>query len=129
MTWGRTGEWPGRTPAWRRYQGPACPSYHTSPLPMECKTSPTLGIWVPCSGACRSLLQGLLHQPKDTTHSMWQSRVVSDGQIKRRRFAYVPASNKDVSRSGVGKVSGETMTSLHTHTQVGTMTDVEYLIL
>ena len=28
----------------------------------------------------------------------------------------------------MGKVSGETMTSLHTHTQVVTMTEVEYLI-
>ena len=51
------------------------------------------------------------------------------GQVKRHRFASVPASNKDVSRSGVGKVSGETMTSLQTHTQMGTMTDVGYLIL
>ena len=33
-----------------------------------------------------------------------------------------------VSRSGVGKVSGETMTSLHTHNQVVTTTEVEYLI-
>ena len=33
-----------------------------------------------------------------------------------------------VSRSGVGKVSGETMISLHTHTQVVMTTEVEYLI-
>ena len=42
---------------------PACPNCHKSPLPMGCRTSPTLGTWVHWSGACGSLLPGLPHQP------------------------------------------------------------------
>ena len=44
-----------------------CPNCHMSPLPMECRTNPTPGIWVHLSGACRPQLHGLLHQPGDTT--------------------------------------------------------------
>ena len=43
---------------------------------------------------------------------------------------HVPLSQPAIRMSaGVGKVSGETMTSLHTHTQVGTTTEVEFPLL
>ena len=73
---GRTGEWPGRMPAWRRYRGPPCPDCHMSPQLTECRTSPTLGISDHLSGAYGPQLQGLPHQPDDTIRSRWQSRVV-----------------------------------------------------
>ena len=47
------------------------------------------------------------------------------GQVSTTGLPLFQASNENVSRSGVGKVSGETMTSLHTHAQVGTMMEVK----
>ena len=44
------------------YRGSACSNCHMSPLPMECRASPTFGIWVNWSGACGPLVQGLLHR-------------------------------------------------------------------
>ena len=40
----------GRMPAWRRYRGPHCPNCRMSPQLMECRTSPTPGIWDHLSG-------------------------------------------------------------------------------
>ena len=77
---------------------------------------------------CSLQASRLPHEPGDMIRSRWQSRVVGNGQVNPLRFASVPASNEGVSRSGVGKVSGETMTSLHTHTQVGMKAEVNYLI-
>ena len=48
MTWGKTGEWPGEMPALKWQHGPLCPNFHTSQLPMECRTNLTPGIWVHC---------------------------------------------------------------------------------
>ena len=98
MTLGRTGEWPGKTPgrpAWRRYRGPAL-ALITIRLhcqwnagPAQCCTSlGTLGNWVHLSGAvCGPLLLGLLHQPDDTTHSIWHEVMV-------RSFIYIKVSYK-----------------------------------
>ena len=50
-----------------------------------------------------------------------------DGDVQCSRFAPVPSSNKDVSRSGMGKLSSEAMAFLLPNTQVGTMIEVKGL--
>ena len=128
MTWGKTGELPGEMPALKWYHGPLCPNFHTSQLPIECRTNLTPGIWVHWSVAYGPLLQGLPPQLGDMTHLRWLGRGWCDGDVQCSRFASVPSGNKNVCWSGVIKVSSEAMASLYTNVQVGTTTEVDDLI-
>ena len=51
------------------------------------------------------------------------------GDVQCNRFASVPSSNKNVSWSGMIKVSSEAMASLYTNAQGGTTTEVKDPIL
>ena len=96
-----------------------------SPLPMECRTNLTPGIWVHWSVVYGSLLQGLLHQFGDMTHLRWRC---CDGDVQCSRFASDPSGDENVSRSGVIKVSSEAIAFLQSNTYVGMTAEVKDLI-